>query len=58
MLLSGSTLQTHQKYDFDQYSHRVPFVISGPNIFLITIGLVVKKPGVSPLVQRKHKNIV
>ena len=30
MLLSGSTLQTHYKFDFDLYSYRVPFVISWP----------------------------
>ena len=27
MLLSGCTLQTHHTFDFDLYSHRVPFVI-------------------------------
>ena len=30
MLLRGSTLRTHHKFDFDLYSHRVPFVISWP----------------------------
>ena len=26
----GSTLQTHHKFDYDLYSHRVPFVKSWP----------------------------
>ena len=30
MLSRGSTLHTHHKFDFDLYSHRVPFVISWP----------------------------
>ena len=42
MLLSGSTLLTHHKFDFDSYSHRVPFVISWP-ICIKTLDLVVSE---------------
>ena len=34
MLLSGSTLQKHYKFDFDLYSNRVSFVISWPILFI------------------------